>query len=119
MSDSPKNLYKKLLGAKGELIAVKFLKTKGYKILHKNYKTKFGEADIIALKDGITVFVEVKTRTSLKYGTPAEAVNYTKQQKYRDIANAYLMLNDCKDGQISFAVVEVLGDSVNFIENAF
>ena len=50
MSDTQKNLYKKLLGRKGELIAQNFLKKQGYKIIANNYVTKFGEADIIAKK---------------------------------------------------------------------
>lgn len=119
MPDSQKNLYKKLLGAKGELIAAVYLKKNGFKILKTNYKTKFGEADIIATKNDVIVFVEVKTRTSFKYGIPCEAVNYAKQNKYRDIANFYLKSNGLEDVEFSFAVVEVIGENVNFIENAF
>ena len=68
MPNSQKNLYKKFLGDKGELIALNYIKKNGYKILEKNYKTKFGEADIIAKKDDLICFIEVKTRTNLIYG---------------------------------------------------
>lgn len=118
MRNSPKDFYKKFLGAKGELKAQEFLKEKGYKILDKNYKTKFGEVDIIAVKGGVLTFVEVKTRTSDKYGTPAMAVGYQKQKKYRELASYYINATGY-DGEISFAVCEVYEDIVNLIENAF
>ena len=121
MSNTPKNLYKKLLGAKGELTAEGYLKKQGYKILDKNYKVKFCEVDIIAVKNGVITFVEVKTRSSNAYGTPAQAVNYDKQRRYREIAIVYLMQKNLPvdDTEISFAVVEVIGENVNLIENAF
>jgi putative endonuclease len=119
VSDSPKNLYKKLLGRKGELLAQGFLKKKGYKILQTNYRTKFGEADIIATYNNEIVFIEVKTRSNSKFGTPAEAVNYQKQKRYRDIAKAYMLQNCEYDMPFSFAIVEILGEEINLIENAF
>ena len=119
MPNSPQDFYKKLLGLTGEALAAKHLKSLGYKILHKNYKTPLGEADIIAEKGGVLCFVEVKTRSSNKYGNPAGAVGYKKQQKYRDIANFYALKHGLNDPIISFLVVEVLGDNVNVITDAF
>lgn len=121
MSNTPKNLYKKLLGRKGELTAESFLKKQGYKIIEKNYRTKFGEADLIATKNDELIFIEVKTRSSMKFGTPAQAVNFDKQRRYREIASFYMLTNDIDESeiQISFAVVEILGDNINLIENAF
>ena len=121
MFNSQKNLYKKFLGAKGELIAENFLIKKGYKILQKNYRQKFGEIDIIASKEDVINFIEVKTRSNVKYGTPAEAVNYDKQRRYREGAIYYLLTNNLSqtDTQISFGIIEILGDEINFIENAF
>lgn len=119
MSDSPKNLYKKLLGIKGERLTIKYLKKQGYKILEKNYSTKFGEADIIAKKDNNIVFVEVKTRTSLRFGTPSQAVGYSKQSKYKNIALFYMQRNNLDDYVLSFAVSEVLNGEINFINEAF
>ena len=74
---------------------------------------------MVCEKAGEIVFVEVKTRSSNKYGTPSEAVGYKKQKKYRDIANFYLKTKGNDDTVISFAVVEVIGDSVNVITDAF
>ena len=121
MSNTQKNIYKKLLGRKGELLAEVFLKNNGYKILKRNYVTKFGEADIIAEKNGEINFIEVKTRSNFKYGTPAQAVNNEKQRRYRDIANFYLIQNNLSLDEtfITFGVIEVFNEEINFIENAF
>lgn len=78
------------LGKEGEELALKFLKKKGYKIIHKNYRTPIGEIDIVA-KDGNTlVFVEVKTREGMGYGYPFEAVNKRKRQRIANVASLYL-----------------------------
>jgi len=78
------------LGVKGEGLAVKFLKKKGYKIIEQNYKTPLGEIDIVA-KDGKSlVFIEVKTRESTAYGLPYEAVNTLKKKKIANVALLYL-----------------------------
>lgn len=61
-------------GKLGEQIALKILRRKGYKILQQNFRSKFGEIDIVAEDRGALVFVEVKTRWSKKYGNPEEAV---------------------------------------------
>ena len=69
------------LGKIGEQAAAKFLKRHGYKILAQNYRCKLGEIDIIA-KDGLVlVFIEVKTRSGTRYGSPAAAVNIRKQRQ--------------------------------------
>ena len=73
MQIAQKNFYKKLLGRVGEKKACAFLKDNGYKILETNYRTPFGEIDIIVEIDKITVFVEVKTRSNENYGFPCEA----------------------------------------------
>lgn len=80
----------KYLGIEGENLAVKFLKSSGYKIIARNYKTPIGEIDIIA-KDGETiVFIEVKTRTDDAFGYPFEAVHTKKKQKLKKLALLYL-----------------------------
>ena len=113
------NFYKKIFGGAGENRAVKFLKSKGYKILERNYKTRLGEADVIA-KDGETlVFIEVKTRKTEYYGAPAEAVTREKRRKYCLVAEEYLMRNKLSDVFCRFDVIEVEEDKINHIENAF
>ena len=119
MSNSQKNLYKKFLGYLGEKKAQNFLKKQGYKILLANYVTPFGEADIVAKIDDELVFVEVKTRTNEKFGRPCEAVDIKKQEKYRRICDYYFIENKLDDQNVSFAVIEILRNQINFIKNAF
>ncbi len=78
------------LGEKGEGLAVKFLKKKGYKIIKQNYKTPIGEIDILAKDKETLVFIEVKTRESVEYGLPFEAVNSYKKRKIANVALLYL-----------------------------
>ncbi|MBI4697604.1 MAG: YraN family protein [Nitrospirae bacterium] len=78
------------LGQKGEELAVKFLKRKGYRIIEQNYRTSMGEIDIIARDKDTIVFVEVKARESLVYGLPFEAVNNVKKRKIANAALLYL-----------------------------
>ena len=102
--------YNKKIGVAGEKAAAKYLKKKGYKIIDTNYFVRGGEIDIIAQKDGYVVFVEVKTRTSNDFGTPVEAVGYTKQQRIRNAARFYMMGNGEVD--IRFDVVGVVCDVI-------
>ncbi len=119
MSDTPKNFYKKLLGSKGEKIAEKYLKKQGYAILERNYKTHYGEADLIASKDGVIVFIEVKTRTSTEYGLPCEAVDSKKQNRYRRICEYFFYERRFDNVEVRFDVIEILGDEINHIIDAF
>ena len=77
------SLYRKKLGKLGEDVACRFLTLHKYKIMDRNFRSRFGEIDIIA-KDNqgdILVFVEVKTRMNDIFGLPEESVIYSKQQK--------------------------------------
>ena len=119
MQITQKNFYKKLLGRAGEKKAVEFLKDEGYKIVTQNFKTHFGEIDIIA-KDGETVvFVEVKTRSSDEYGAPSEAVNFKKREKYFLVATEYLRNNNLLDAMSRFDVIEIENGKINHIIDAF
>ena len=95
------------VGQKGEDIAADYLKEKGYKILHRNFKTPVGEADMIIADDDILVFVEVKTRSGNTFGEPFEAVNSRKQGKIRKIALYYLKLHKLQK-QVRFDVVSIV-----------
>jgi putative endonuclease len=78
------------LGQRGEDLAAYYLKKKGYKIIHRNFKTMIGEIDIIARDRDDLVFIEVKTRESLEYGQPFESVNRNKRRKIANVAMLYL-----------------------------
>jgi len=115
--NTSEDFHNKILGKKGEKAAVKYLKKNKYKILEKNYSCHFGEADIIAKDKDEIVFVEVKTRTSLYYGTPAESVTPKRQENYRRIAASYL--HDVDKYFIRFDIIEVLDGEITHIKNAF
>lgn len=131
-------------GLWGEAVAAKFLKKKGYRILAKNFETRFGELDVVALqskkcalreakclekfgenpaqkrfeaKTDTLVFVEVKTRakTSAERVAPQEAVGRAKQQKYVALADVYVKQHAKFDGvPMRFDIVEVVGDAKEF-----
>ena len=112
--------YKKFLGRIGENSARKYLKRKKYKIIEKNFTTKIGEVDLIALYGDLIVFIEVKTRTSITYGNPSEAVDFNKQRKYILLAEQYLQINkQYASLPVRFDVIEILNEEINHIENAF
>lgn len=109
---------RKKLGKEGEAKAVKYLKKSGYKIVKRNYQNPFGEIDIIAKKDGVVVFIEVKTRLTDFYGAPSEAVTDMKKQRY--ILGAKHFFAGCNtDFTIRFDVIEIYRGVLNHIENAF
>ncbi len=116
MEDKRRN---KIEGNVGEVLSTNFLKKKGYKILATNFKTKFGEIDIIAEHKGTIVFVEVKRRETLQYGRPIEAINYRKENKIKMVAEYYLNKTKKVDVGVRFDVIEILGDEISHIENAF
>lgn len=104
----------------GEMKSVDFLKSKKFEIIETNYKNKVGEIDIIALDKNVLVFIEVKSRKTLAFGRPYEAVDFRKQQKIRRIAELYLIENYKYYSDCRFDVIEVLdGEVLNHIENAF
>ena len=119
MPDSSQNLYKKLLGKKGEKLVLKYLKKQGCKILKKNYATPFGEADLIVQDGDEIAFVEVKTRTSDAFGAPREAVGTDKQRRYRQIAKFFWKENG-EEPNARFDVAEVFEDgNVEYFKYAF
>lgn len=110
-------------GKAAECAAVKFLKAKGYKVLERNYKNKFGEIDIIAQQAGVICFVEVKARHSLNQGLPQEAVSLSKQRQICRAAVYYLKFKKLLEQPARFDVVALLyvnsQPEISLITNAF
>ena len=127
-------MTKKEIGRRGEEIAAEFLERKGLQIVERNYHSRWGELDLIAVKtndvdfDNVVFFdetaqemntdatnlqgngvhfVEVKTRTGMGYGTPGAAVTYAKQQKLRKTALVWLQEQGLYYSDICFDVIEV------------
>lgn len=101
-------MNKRKLGIIGEKIAQDYLRNRGYEILETNFYTRRGEIDIIAQKDNCIAFIEVKTRTNLKYGTPAMAVNHVKKKHIKNVSKIFLAINKIKESEVRFDVIEVL-----------
>lgn len=96
-------------GAYGEKIAENYLLSRGYEILDKNWRCRFGEVDIVALDDDETVLVEVKMRIAKEPRRgpyPEEAVGYRKRERYRLMCRRYLA--EHPDAQVRFDVVAIL-----------
>ena len=116
------SLFKKKLGREGEDRAAQFLAKKGYKILERNYSTRSGEIDLVALHNGVVVFVEVKTRTSDAYGAPELAVNPRKQLRMIKAALGYIKYKKIHQMPCRFDVVAISSaaeNGVELIQNAF
>jgi putative endonuclease len=114
---------KKDLGRRGEEVAFRFLKKKGYRIIEKNYACKMGEMDIIAKEKDTLVFIEVKTRTSSLFGPPQLAVNFSKQRQLSKVALNYLKEKHLEEVKARFDVVAILlgqnKEGIELIRNAF
>ncbi len=113
------------IGKIGEAFAVDYLKAQDYWILERNYRLRFGEIDLIARQGRRTVFIEVKTRRSLKFGAPQTAVTPTKQKQISKVALSYLQERNLLDAACRFDVIAVYLSlkceliDLQHIENAF
>lgn len=77
------------LGRRGEDLAARFLEDAGYRLIERNWRCRQGEIDIVAERDDTIVFVEVKTRSSLAFGHPFEAITASKLSRLRGLAGAW------------------------------
>ena len=115
------------LGSWGEQRAAELLEKKGYRVIGRNFRCRFGEIDLIARKDHYLVFAEVKLRKNAAYGEAKEFVNYSKQQKIRLAAEYYLSARPwTQELQPRFDVLEVYAPqgadgsfSLTHLEDAF
>ncbi len=114
-------MYKDNKGYQYEEIAKRYLLKNNYKIIEQNFISKFGEIDIIALKNGIISFVEVKGRKNSNYGMPREAVTLNKQKKIILCAKYFILQRKYYDVQCQFDVIEIILDDrvIEHIEDAF
>ena len=109
----------------GEDAAATYLAARGWRILGRNVRYgRTGEIDIVAERDGVLAFVEVKTRSSTAFGTPGEAVTPRKQARIRALARHWLMATSPGAATIRFDVVEVMRSGggpprITHLEGAF
>ena len=117
--------YNKDIGKYGEALAYDYLIKKKYKIINKNFQNRYGEIDIIAIKNFVIHFIEVKCRYNKDYGFALDAVNFYKQMKIKKLAKYFINSFNLYQYNIQFDVCEVYlnyyNDNfrINFIENAF
>ncbi len=118
-----KNKSSKDLGQLGEELAAQFLKKKDYEILERNYRWARGEIDIVAKKENILIFVEVKTTQSERFGPPETWVDSRKQQQIGIVAERYLQEKEIDEMDCRFDVVAVTlhgkAWEIKHLENAF
>lgn len=101
--------FRQEIGRWGENIASQYLEQNNYKVIDRNFLCRQGEIDIIAkdISKKELVFIEVKTRSNLKYGNPADSVNKTKQKHITQAIRYYIFKNNIKNIPIRIDVVEV------------
>lgn len=117
--------FNKDIGDYGETLAESYLISIGFTILNKNFKCKLGEIDLICREGSYIVFVEVKSRYSTQFGTPADSVTYKKQKKIFKTAQFYIMKYVLHNNNFRFDVIEIILNSsddsynISLIKNAF
>ena len=113
------------LGNFGERLVARWYEKHGFQIVDRQWRSRAGEIDIVAMRNSLIVFCEVKTRRSAAFGTPAEAVDWRKQMKIRKVAMDWLRAHEVTGKEIRFDVACVfpVADQKNFscqvITNAF
>ena len=113
---------KHVLGKKGETIAKDYLLEKSYSIVEKNWRYLKAEIDLIAQKDDVIVFVEVKTRSSANYGDPESFVSDKQQKMIINAAHQYIIKNDI-ESEARFDIISIVisnkKEDIKHIEGAF
>ncbi|MDI9481738.1 MAG: YraN family protein [Bacillota bacterium] len=119
-------MERRKMGELGEKLAADYLKKNNCRVLASNYRAgRIGEIDLVVSDHEAISFIEVKTRTGKKYGTPAEAVTYAKQMTIRRVAMCFLKEKGLINNPVRFDVIEVMLTkegkvlSINHLKNAF
>lgn len=110
---------RRMLGADGEARAAAWYLGHGYEVVARNWRCREGELDLVVRKGRRLVFVEVKARTTDRFGIPAEAVTPAKQRRLRTLARRFLADTGERAGELRFDVVAILGGQLEVIEAAF
>ena len=109
------------LGQRGEQIVCDNMLNRGYRILERNLRYKFGEIDIVAEKNHTLCFVEVRTRENADLGHPLETISVNKQKRIRRAAEAFISRRHINNYAIRFDVAFILWSTMEYgyVENAF
>jgi putative endonuclease len=107
------------LGKSGEAQASSFLKAHGLVLLEERFRSRFGEIDLVMQDEEDLVFVEVKLRSHSRFGIGSESIQIQKQNKLIRTAQIYLQKKKRYNQPCRFDVVDIIGNQVNWIKNAF
>lgn len=113
-------MNRRIIGKYGEDLAERFLKSNGFQVIRRNYHTRYGELDLVCIKDDILYFIEVKYRKNYKYGSPKEGISYEKINRIKKTAMLYLKEESVhyKPFRLSFlGIVDANEPEYEFIEN--
>jgi putative endonuclease len=111
--------YRQRLGAAGEDRAAAWYREAGYEVVARNWRCRDGELDLVVRNQRTVVFCEVKTRSSDRFGVPAEAVTPAKQRRIRALAAHFLREHQLSAANLRFDVAAVLGGQIEVVEAAF
>jgi len=103
-----KKMNKDITWKIGELAAKEYLESKNYEIIEQNYRTKYAEIDLVAKKDNVLIFVEVRTKRSRAFVAPEESINYKKLKKLYWNARAYVAFKEWRGAYRIDAVCVIL-----------
>ena len=111
------------LGRTGEELAARYLTARGWRVEARNVRFREGEIDLVAARAGVLAFVEVKTRNSVAFGAPSEAVTARKARRIRILAQRYLADRGARAHVVRFDVVDILRErgafKITHYEGAF
>ncbi len=107
------------LGASGEAAAAAWYEANGYEVVDRNWRCRDGELDLVLRRARMVVFCEVKTRSSVAFGAPVEAVTPVKRRRLRQLAAQWLAQSGPAGAEIRFDVASVMNARVEIIEGAF
>jgi putative endonuclease len=110
---------RRALGQAGEQQAARWYRAHGYTIVERNWRCREGELDLVVARGRTLVFVEVKARRTDRFGTPAEAITWRKQQRLRTLARRYLEATGARPRAVRFDVVAILDGRLDVIAAAF
>ncbi len=115
---------KRTTGQRGEDLAANYLTQRGFVIMERNYRCRWGEIDIICRQGGYLIFVEVRSKTTDRYGTPEESINRAKISRIRKTAMEYLTSHpERKPVKMRFDLIAITfknkQESINHIKGAF
>ncbi len=113
-------MNKRSVGSKYEDLAVSFLNSNGVKVIARNFRSRYGEIDIVGHDGSYYIFFEVKFRKDGAAGDPASAVDYRKQYRISRVADYFRVYRKLKDtDNVRFDVIAILGNDIEWYKNAF